>query len=375
MPTGVNIPLKIESVTLYHVQMRLKDPVTTSFGAIKKKDAILVAACDHDGIVGWGETPVFAIPWYQEETIDTAWHVLSDFLIPRVLQQPFVTVPGIVVLFAPVQRNYMAKAGLEGALWDLAAKRQGCSLAALLGGKRRQVPVGVVVGLKTTETELLHKIAAYQQAGYQKIKLKIKPGQDHSVIAAVRKVFPLLSLAVDANGAYKATDAFFDEVDQWQLTMIEQPLAPGDLLGHSNLQARLKTPLCLDESIASFHDIELALALKSCQIINIKLSRIGGLSAAKAAHDLCASQRIPVWCGGMFETGVGRAHNIALASLDGFTLPGDLSASERYWDFDIIEPEVTVHQGEVVVPTEPGIGFGVSEEKLKKVTLAKAVYS
>jgi O-succinylbenzoate synthase len=352
--------------------MRLKTPVTTSFGTIIAKDSIIVEVQDSDGIIGWGESPAFAIPWYSEETIGTVWQVMADFLIPRLAQQECQHPNQVAEIFAPIQRNNMAKAGIESALWDLYAQSHKAPLAQVLGGTRKKVVVGVVIGVQANIAATLGFIEQYLAAGYQRIKLKIKPGQDIALVQGVRRSFPHLSLAVDANGAYQISDlAVFQELDHWGLTMIEQPFPAGDLINHAKLQAVLTTPLCLDESITTIEDIKNAIAFNSCQVMNIKMSRLGGITLAQQAHDLCLQQNIPVWCGGMFESGIGRAHNIALATLDNFSLPGDISSSSRYWERDIIEPEVIVKDGEILVSHRPGIGYQVNREQLEKITLRK----
>lgn len=245
-------------------------------------------------------------------------------------------------------------------------------MAQALGGTRKRVPVGVVIGLQGDLSAAIHLIERYLADGYQKVKLKIKPGQDIELVRGVRREFPDLPLAVDANGAYQSSDGpLFQQLDECGLTMIEQPFQAGDLINHAKLQARLNTPLCLDESITTLADLKNAVELGSCRVMNIKMSRVGGLTPAQQAHDFCLQRNIPIWCGGMFESGIGRAHNIALASLENFKLPGDLSASARYWDRDIIEPEVIVNQGEISVPDRPGIGYQVNWDQLEKVTLRK----
>jgi O-succinylbenzoate synthase len=356
--------------------MPLKTPVGTSFGTIGDKDAIVVEVQDADGTTGWGEAPAFAIPWYTEETIGTVWHMLEDFLIPLCFQRNWTHPKEVAAAFTAIQRNNIAKAGLESAVWDLYAKREGKSLAAVLGGRKKKIEVGVVIGLQASMKDTFRWIEHYLDQGYKRIKLKIKPGHDVEPIRATRRQFPDLSVSVDANGAYTLADeSIFQQMDTFDLSMIEQPLASGDLLDHAKLQAKLRTPLCLDESIAAAQDIQHALAFRSCRIINIKMSRIGGLASAINLHDYCQERHIPVWCGGMFETGIGRAHNIALSSLANFTMPGDISASSRYWDTDIIEPEVTVQKGEIQVPEGLGIGYAVNNKQLEKMTVMKKTFS
>ena len=368
--------MKIEEITLYHVRMRLKTPVNTSFGSIVEKDSVLVKVKDADGLDGWGEAPAFSIPWYSEETIGTIIHIMGDFLIPRLLHNEIKNPDDVYELFLPIQRNCMAKAGLESAIWDLYAKRHAISLAKAIGGNKKKIEVGVVVGIQRTVQEMLKVVETYVKDGYKRVKLKVKPGSDALFIKAFKNAFPQIALSVDANGSYCLADlGILRELDQYGLTMIEQPFAPGDLIDHAKLQAMLKTPVCLDESAATFQDIRNAAELASCRIISLKMSRLGGIAATKRVHDFCRERNIPVWCGGMFETGIGRAHNIALSALDNFTLPGDLSGSSRYWEEDLIEPEVVVKQGEIAVPVKPGIGYELNNKALEKATLSKKIFN
>ena len=368
--------MKIEEITLYHVGMRLKTPVVTNFGSIIDKDSVLVKIRDTDGFIGWGEAPAFSIPWYSEETIGTVLHIMEDFLIPLLLHQEIDDPNTVFELFVPIQRNNIAKAGLESAIWDLYAKRHHIPLAKVLGGNKKKIEVGVVVGIQATVQDTLKLVESYVAEGYKRVKLKIKPGCDIRFVKAVKEVFPHLPISVDANGSYRFSDLpILQELDRYGLSMIEQPLTAGDLIDHAKLQAVLKTPLCLDESVATFEDVRNAAEFASCRIISLKMSRLGGLAATKRVHDFCRERNIPVWCGGMFETGIGRAHNIALSTLDNFTLPGDLSGSSRYWERDLIEPEVFVKQGEIEVPVQPGIGYEVDLMQLEKVTRGKKTFN
>ncbi|MBP2641474.1 MAG: N-acylamino acid racemase [Firmicutes bacterium] len=367
--------MKIGQITLHHVRMRLKTPVSTSFGTIGDKDSVLVEISDADGTVGWGESPAFWVPWYSEETIRTVLYIMEEFLIPKLFQGEITHPRQVSELFAPVQRNHMAKAGLESAIWDLYAKRLNLPLATVLGGTKQRIQVGVVVGIQSTVQETVKIVETYLIEGYKRVKLKIKPGQDIQFVKAVCASFPQLPISVDANGSYSLADLrILCELDQCGLAMIEQPLAAGDLVEHAKLQAMLKTPVCLDESAATFDDIKNAAAFVSCKIVSVKMSRLGGISATIQVNDFCRDRNIPVWCGGMFETGIGRAHNIALSTLDNFTMPGDLSGSSRYWERDLIKPEVVVNQGEIDVPDQPGIGYEVDLEQLRKVTLFKKTF-
>jgi O-succinylbenzoate synthase len=340
------------------MNMPLKAPFTTSFGTFKQKDFILVEIRDQEGLSGWAESVAFTSPWYNEETIETNWHMIKDFLIPLLLEKDIQHPHEVSQRFAHIRRNYMAKSALEGAIWDLFAKRQQLPLAKALGGKKKQIEVGVSIGIQNSVQELLTIIERHVSAGYHRIKVKIKPGWDIEIIREIRNHFPNILLMADANSAYRLTDTQrLKELDEFNLMMIEQPLAPDDIIDHAYLQRQLTTPICLDESIHSVENARKALALGSCQIINIKIGRVGGLTEAMKIHDLCETQKIPVWCGGMLESGIGRAHNIALTTLSNFTLPGDTAASSNYWYQDLIEPEVTVNRGIIHVPEEWGIGY------------------
>lgn len=368
MAMNNNQELRIVSVILYHVKMELKAPFSTSFGSMKTKECIVVEVRDREGLSGWGETTAFPSPWYTEETVKTNAHLLVDFLIPLLWKAPLHHPQELADRFRVIRGNHMAKAALEGAVWDLYAKQQGKPLYQVWGGERGEIEVGVSLGIAPLH-QLLNQIEEGMEAGYRRVKVKIKPDWDRDVIAEIRRHFPHLPLMVDANGAYTLEDMDrLMALDDFALLMIEQPLGYDDLVDHAKLQERLSTPLCLDESIASYEDVRLAQTLGSCQIINVKMSRVGGFWAAKKIHDYCVRHHIPLWCGGMLETGIGRAHNIALATLKQFVLPGDISASQRYWQEDIIEPEVRVEDGLIKVPSGPGIGYQVNRKKLEKYT-------
>ena len=367
--------MKLDRVVLRHLQMEQKSPFHTSFGTITTKDFILVEAIDEDGISGWGESVAFNVPWYTEETFKTNWHMLEDFLIPLSLQSPFEHPDHLNSRFAFIKKNNMAKAAIEGAIWDLYAKKQGLPLSQALGGKRKQIEVGISIGIQKNNDELFHIIEEFIHQGYRRVKIKIKPGQDISVIEAVRKKFPVLPLMADANSAYTLADTnLLKELDPFNLMMIEQPLASDDIIDHATLQEQIKTPICLDESIHSAEDARKAIALRSCKIINLKIGRVGGLSECIKIHDHCKENGMDVWCGGMLEAGVGRAHNIAITTLDGFTLPGDTAASSRYWEKDIIEPEVTVEDGLITVPDQPGIGYEINRKMVDYYTVSTKTY-
>jgi O-succinylbenzoate synthase len=362
--------MKIERIELHHIDLPLVHPFETSFGCEFTRPCILVAA-HAGGLTGWGECTAHSGPWYSSETVETAWHVLRDFLIPAVLGQEIASPADVVARFERVRGHPMARAALENAVWDLLAQAQGESLAVMLGGQRDRVPVGVSVGIEPTLDELLDRVAQHIAEGYGRIKLKIKPGWDVDVVRAVRERWPDLPLQVDANSAYTLADApVFREMDQFGLLLIEQPLHYDDIVDHAQLQAQLRTPLCLDESIPSPQHARWALDIGACQVINIKVGRVGGLTAAKQIHDLCAERGIPVWCGGMLETNVGRAANVALATLPNFTLPGDISASARYYRQDIAEPNFVLNEDSTLsVPAGPGLGMHVLPERLAAARL------
>jgi O-succinylbenzoate synthase len=358
------------------IEMELVSPFETSFGVEEVRPAIIISA-KSEGMTGWGECVAGAGPWYSYETIETAQHVLSKYLIPWLLNSELEGIRDVRNLWAPVRGHLMAKAGLEAALWDLFAQSKQMSVSKLLGGTKESVQSGVSIGIQEDIPSLIESIAGYIDEGYPRIKLKIKPGWDEEILAAVRTDFPKITLMADANAAYSLEDAeLFKRLDQYQLLMIEQPFSYEDLFDHSELQKRISTPICLDESIKTSTHVRQAHALGSCEIINIKPGRVGGLSFATEIHDYCRENGIPVWCGGMLETGIGRAHNVALASLPGFVLPNDLSASSRYYVQDLIEPDFALEKdGTLCVPTGNGIGAEVQLDRLDKVTINSEVFS
>ncbi|HEY5055934.1 MAG TPA: o-succinylbenzoate synthase, partial [Acidobacteriaceae bacterium] len=313
-------------------------------------------------------------PYFSEESIDTAWLVTERELAPRLVGKELVGGGGVPALFHPVRGNRMAKAALENAVWDLDAQRKRIPLASLLGGTRETIACGVSIGIQTSPEALMDVIAEELAAGYQRIKLKCKPGWDTKIFEQVRARWPEIRLSCDANSAYRVADIErIVEWDEFNLMMIEQPLWYDDFYFHSMLQKRLETPVCLDESIRNRRDALAAIDMDSCRVINIKVGRVGGFSEAIAVHNATAERGVPVWCGGMLETGIGRAHNIALASLPNFALPGDVSASARYWAEDIIEPEVMVTpQGEIIVPDGIGSGFQIRRDRIEKLTVRRA---
>jgi len=368
--------MKIERIELHHVEMPLVHPFETSFGRELTRPCILVAV-HSGGLTGWGECTAGAGPWFSSETIETAWHVLRDFLIPAVLGQDVTSPADVVARFRRVRGHPIARAGLENAVWALMAQAQEVPLAHLLGGNRDRVPVGVSVGIEPTLEALLDRVAQHVDEGYGRVKLKIKPGWDVDVVGAVRERWPDLPLQVDANCAYTPADAAtLQELDQFDLLLIEQPLHHEDIVDHAKLQTQLQTPLCLDESIRSPEHARWALDIGACQVINIKVGRVGGLTAARQIHDLCAERGVPVWCGGMLETNVGRATNVALASLPNFRLPGDISASARYYREDIAEPNFVLNDDSTLsVPTEPGLGVQVISDRLTACRLRRLARS
>jgi o-succinylbenzoate synthase len=368
--------MRIEKVELRHIKMELVSPFVTSMGTEYDEEHIIVQV-DGEGITGWGESVAEGTPYYSYETVQTAWHILRDFLIPSLLGKNLTGIDDAITRYAQVRGHMMAKAGLEAALWDAFAKTQNLSLSKKLGGVRSKVDVGVSIGIQSSEDVLVKKVEGYLAEGYKRIKIKIAPGNDIQFVQALRKEFPGLRLQVDANSAYTLEDiGLFKRMDEFQLQLIEQPLGYEDIFDHSKLQRELKTPICLDESIHSLDDTRAAIELNSCRIINIKPGRVGGFTESKRIHDYCASMKIPVWHGGMLESGIGRAGNVALASLPNFILPGDISASKRYYKEDIVEPEFVVNpDGTMDVPVKPGIGVEVNMKMLDRVTVKKEVYT
>jgi O-succinylbenzoate synthase len=354
-------PIEIESVEMRTVRLPLNEPFETSFGSIDSRLIFLISV-KAAGLTGWGEVVAAEEPRYSYETVGTAWHVIRDYLAPAMLARPVANLADLSARFSVFRGHNMAKAGLELAYLDLLAQASSQSLSQLIGGTRARIPVGVSLGIQPAIEQLLSKVDRYLILGYQRIKLKIKPGWDVDVVRETRRRHGNILLSVDANCAYKsAEDNMLDALDEFGLLMIEQPLDYDDLIEHAKLQTRLRTAICLDESITGVTRARQALDLGSCRIINIKIGRVGGYSQALPIHDLCYSRNVSVWCGGMLESGIGRAHNIALASLPGFSLPGDISASSRYFAHDVIVPEVSVDSsGMVEVPRRVGLGFQVN---------------
>jgi O-succinylbenzoate synthase len=365
--------MRIDSIVLREVHMPLVRPFETSFGVTRDR-RILLIEIQSEGLIGWGECTAGERPFFSGESTDTAWQVIVNELGPMLASAEHVEHGGeCPKIFSSVRGNPMAKAALENAIWDLEAQREGMSLSRLLGGVRDMIPCGVSLGIQKSIPELLGIIEKELAAGYQRIKLKCKPGWDVEVFERVRHKWPSISLSCDANSAYRLHDAErLRSFDQFDLMMIEQPLWHDDFFYHSMLQRQMKTPICLDESIRNRRDALAAIEIGSCQIINVKLGRVGGFSEAIAVHNAAMERGTPVWCGGMLESGLGRSHNIALASLENFTLPGDVSASARYFAEDIIEPEVTVtSKGEIEIPDIPGRGYEVRADLVEQLTVRK----
>lgn len=367
--------MKLVEVTIYQLEMCMKTPFTTSLGTMQNKRFLVIKAKDESGVIGWGEGVAFEEPSYTEETLKTSLHMLEDFLIPKLLGQPLSHPDEVYEHFRPIRRNNMAKAAIEGAVWDIYAQQTNQTLAQAIGGTAEKIEVGISIGLQPTDEQLIATIGEFLAQGYKRIKVKIKPEKDIALIRTIRDAFPTVPLMADANSSYTLDDIeLLKKLDEFNLMMIEQPLAHDDLIDHATLQRQIQTPICLDESITSYEDARKAIQLGSCGVINIKIARVGGISEAKRIHDLCSEHGIPVWCGGMLEAGIGRAQNVALTSLSNFTMPGDTAASERYWHEDIILPEVTVEDGYITVPSATGLGYKVNEQAIEKYCIKKKVF-
>lgn len=360
----------ITEINIRKMKMTMKHPFTTSFGTFQEKDFLLLEAKDELGNTGWGESVAFHSPWYNEETIETNLHIIQDFLIPLVLGEEIKHPKEVHERFQAIRQNNMAKSTIEGAIWDLYAKRNKMTLAEALGGKREKIEVGISLGIQENVADLIETVRGFVEEGYKRIKVKIKPGYDVDVMRELREHFPDVPMMADANSAYTLVDIdTLKQLDAFNLTMIEQPLASDDIIDHATLQKQMTTPICLDESIHSLEDTRKALELGSTKIINIKIGRVGGLTEAKRIHDYCMEKGIPVWCGGMLESGIGRAHNVALTTLPNFILPGDTAGSSRYWEEDVISPEVVVEDGYITVPTGAGIGYEPNLKVMDKYTV------
>ena len=366
--------MRLCEATLREIQMPLVRPFETSFGRTTDRRILLVEV-NVDGVTGWGECVAGERPSYSPETIETAWHILRDFIWPALVRKEFTAATEVWPMLAAIRGHHMAKAAMEAAIWDAEARQKSLPLWKLLGGTLKEIPCGVSIGIQENDDELERVVEKELAAGYQRIKIKIKPGYDVEPVARLRRRFPKIRLMVDANSAYGLEDASrLRELDPYYLMMIEQPLGWDDIWSHAELQRQLTTPICLDECIHTEEHAQAALALGACRIINMKLGRVGGFTPARRIHDLCLQHDIPVWCGGMLESGIGRAHNIALSTLANFKLPGDVTASKRYWAEDVIDPEVTVTpQGTIQAPRGPGIGFEPRRERIEALTVRREV--
>jgi O-succinylbenzoate synthase len=362
--------MTIETIVLREIRMRLKAPFETSFGVTQDRRILLVEVVV-DGISGWGEVTTVESPSYNSETTDTAWHIISAFIVPKLIGKELSGAHDVAPLLSAIRGHQMAKAGVENAVWHVEAELKGMPLAKLLGGTLGEIACGVSLGIRESPQALVKKVEEELRSGYQRIKLKIKPGKDLDFVAAVRKEFPDILLSVDANSAYELKDVdHLKKLDRFNLLMIEQPLQWDDIQSHAKLQSQVQTAICLDECINNVAHAVAAIEVGACRIINIKLGRVGGHSSARQVHDVCQQHSLPVWCGGMLESGVGRAHNIAMSTLPNFTLPGDVSASQRYWQEDIIKPEVEVtSHGTIRVPRSTGLGYIVKRDLVDRLTV------
>ncbi len=364
--------MKIEAVTIREIQMPLVHFFETSFGrTYSRRIPLLTVHCE--GVNGWGECVAGEDPFYSSEWAETAWPTITHYLAPALIGRNLESAKDCPALFSQVRGHRMAKAALENAVWDAEAKQKKMPLGKLLGGTRAEIPCGVSIGIQDSVEQLLEKIQVELAAGYRRIKVKVKPGWDVNVLEKIRSRWPEITLSCDANSAYTLDQMeHLRKFDQFNLLMIEQPLWDDDIFYHGRLQKELRTAICLDESIISARKAAIALEIGACRIINVKVGRVGGFSEARHIHDICQSQKIPVWCGGMLESGIGRAHNIALSTLQNFSLPGDVSASKRYWKEDIIDPEVTVSpQGTITISPELGTGYKVKEDFIESLTVRK----
>jgi o-succinylbenzoate synthase len=366
--------VQLEHVELREIELPLKAPFETSFGRSTRRRILLVKAFDRSGLAGYGECVAMEHPFYNHETIDTAWLMTAKYIVPLLEAAQIQSAIQVRDALAPIRENRMAKAGIEAAIWDLEARLAEQPLWRHIGGTNAVISCGVSIGLQESTAALLDKVGQELASGYQRIKIKIKPGKDIQLVEAVRQQFPDITLSVDANSAYslESDTPLFTRLDEFGLLMIEQPLAPGDLVDHAKLQRGLDTAICLDESIVSVPSVQHARELGACRIVNIKLGRVGGHAEARDIQAYAQAHNMPVWCGGMLESGIGRAHNIAVSTLPGFTLPGDVSASARYWEEDIIEPPVSVSRtGTIAAPEGHGIGFEVNEDFIEALTVRR----
>ncbi|MCO7176217.1 o-succinylbenzoate synthase [Sporolactobacillus kofuensis] len=368
--------MELKSLTVRLISSPLNRPFTTHLQQVNQRVAIIIEAMDREGRIGYGEADPFSSPWYSEETVETCHHMLKDFLIPILLEQPTFQPEELDMIWSGVRGNRMAKSGLSQAIWDLYAKQKGVYIGTIFGSKRKKIEAGAVITAHEPE-RAVEQIDRLSEAGYKRFKIKISHLNDHYLLSGIRKLVPNIKLMADANSDYSLKDIdHLQSLDQYHLMMLEQPLAYNDFTDHALLQKQIKTPICLDESICSYKDAVTATQLGSCKIITMKMARLGGWSEALKIHQLCEQIHVPLWCGGMIEFGIAKAHNIALASLAGFTLPGDLFASNHYWAHDIIEPEIQVNKGVIKVPiNKPGIGFRINQHVLESLTRSVQVFS
>ncbi|WP_020007308.1 o-succinylbenzoate synthase [Salinicoccus albus] len=359
--------MNIKEIKMHQLVMNLKSHFTTSFGSQQERFITIIEAVDDQGVSGFGECVSGEDPLYSEEFMDASLIAMKKYFGPLVIHNTINHPDDVWELFKPFKRNNMSKAAIEGAVWDLYAKQQQQPLADVIGGSKSEVDVGVSLGLEDTDNALLEKVGEKVEEGYKRIKVKIKPGRDVDMVRKIRDKFGDIPLMVDANSAYTLDDIeVLKELDAFDLMMIEQPLAAGDLIDHAKLQKQLTTPVCLDESIDSYEAAAGAIELGSCEIINVKVGRVGGITQSIKIHDLAQKHGIPLWCGGMLEAGVGRFHNVAITTLPNFTLPGDTASSGRYWYEDITTPEVIAENGVVTVIDKPGIGAAVDFDKMQQ---------
>ena len=368
--------IRLQAVQMREIHLPLIHRFETSFGATSIRKIILLTVVSDDN-VGYGECTAGEDPLYSSETTETAWHILSDFAIPWLLGKELNHASDAARILSPIRGNRMARAAIETALWDLEARQRGLPLYRLIGGERREIPCGVSIGIQASLEDLLAKVRHEVSDGYRRVKIKIKPGWEIEPLRAIRREFPDLLLMADANSAFQLGDlSLLQRLDDFGLMMIEQPLAHDDIADHAVLQKQLQTPICLDESICSAEDARKAVELGSCRIINVKLGRVGGYQEALLINEYCTRHGIPLWCGGMLESGIGRAHNIAMSTLSGFTLPGDVSASKRYYAEDTIKPPVTVTpSGTILVPESPGIGFVPDADRIERATVRRRQFN
>ena len=366
--------MQIDRIILREIRMPLVHFFETSFGRTTERRIIMVEV-EGGGAVGWGEVTAGERPFYNEEWTDAAWLILRDFAAPRLIGAPLVSAAEAADLSSPIRGHRMARGGLEAAAWDLEARLNGAPLWRHIGGGRREIACGVSIGIQDSVEQLLELIERETAAGYQRVKIKIKPGWDVDAVRRVRERFPDVPLMADANSAYTLADAeHLKQLDDFELMMIEQPLAHDEMIDHAALQAALATPICLDECIRSAHHARQAIDMGAARIINIKLGRVGGFREALRVHEACLARGVPAWCGGMLESGIGRAHNIALSTLEGFSLPGDISASRRYWKRDVVDPPVEVSKrGTIEALDAAGFGYEVDRDYMESLTVRKEV--